>query len=256
MILCLDIGNTHIYGGIFQEKELFLSFRYPSKGSCTSDQFGLFLKAFLRENEISPESIKGISIGSVVPSLDYSISSACMKYFNLTPLFLKPGVKTGLNLSVKTPTAIGADRIANAVAANHLFPNRDLIVIDFGTASTICAISADKDYLGGAIYPGIRTTMEALCNFTAKLGPVEILQPSQALGKTTEHNIQSGLYYAQLGAARELIARIREEAKFQSKPYVVGTGGYAYLFKDEDIFSVNISNLVLEGLRIIYEKNI
>jgi type III pantothenate kinase len=255
MILCLDIGNTHIFGGIFKGQDLLLSFRYPSKSVCTSDQFGLFLKAFLREHDIPSSLIQAVSMGSVVPSLDYSISSACMKYFNLNPIMLKPGVKTGLNLSVKTPTAIGADRISNAVAAVQMFPNQDLILIDFGTATTICAVSSEKDYLGGAIYPGIKTTMEALCSFTAKLVPVEILHPGHALGKTTEHNIQSGLYYTQLGAARELISRITKEAKFRSEVKVVGTGGYAHLFENEHLYSVNVPNLVLHGLRIIYEKN-
>ena len=255
MILCLDVGNTHIFGGLFEESVLKLSFRYPSKSMVTSDQFGLFLKAFLREHEISASTIQAISMGSVVPSLDYSISSACMKYFNLHPIMVKPGVKTGLTLSVATPNEMGADRIANAVAAVHKFPNQDLILIDFGTATTLCAITSNKEYLGGAIYPGIKTTMEALCSFAAKLVPVEIRHPGHALGKTTETNIQAGLFYTQLGAARELTTRITKEAQFRTTPKIIGTGGYAHLFDSENLFSVNIPNLVLDGLRLIYEQN-
>ena len=255
MILCFDIGNTHIFGGIFVGKEIAFSFRYPSKNMCTSDQFGLFLKAFLAEHQLEPKGIRAISFSSVVPSLEYTIVSACVKYFNITPLQLKPGVKSGLKLCVKTPTSLGADRIANAVAAVNLFPDQDLIVVDFGTASTICAISATKEYLGGAIMPGIKTAMESLSLATAKLAAVEILAPEQALGKTTEHNIQSGLYYMQVGACRELIGRIKQEVGFGTGLKIIATGGYAHLFEHEDIFQVNIPNLSLLGLRIIYEKN-
>lgn len=255
MILCLDVGNTHIFGGIFEEDTLLFSFRYPSKTMCTSDQFGLFLKAFLREHNIPASSIQAVSMGSVVPSMDYSIGSACVKYFNLHPIIVKPGIKTGLNLCVETPNEMGADRIATAVAAVYKYPHQDLILIDFGTATTLCAISSNKDYLGGAIYPGIKTTMEALCSFAAKLVPVEIRNPGHALGKTTATNIQSGLYYTQLGAARELITRITKEAGFRTEPRIIGTGGYAHLFESENLFSVNIPNLVLDGLRLIYEQN-
>jgi type III pantothenate kinase len=255
MILCLDIGNTHIFGGIFDEQKLLVTFRYPSKNMCTSDQFGLFLKSFLREHELPAQNIKAISLSSVVPSIDYTITSACMKYFNISPILLKPGLKTGLKLSVKSPTSIGADRIANAVAAVQKFPDQNIIILDFGTATTVCAVSATKEYLGGAILPGIRVCMESLYNFTAKLTPVEILNPRFALGKTTEHSVQSGLFYSQVGTCREIIHRIKREAQFHENTKIIGTGGYALLFEEEDIFSENIPDLVLHGLRIVYEKN-
>jgi type III pantothenate kinase len=255
MMLCLDIGNTHIFAGVFMEDDIKFRFRYPSKQPCTSDQFGLFLKSALRENNVNPKEIKSICISSVVPSLDYSIISACIKYFGITPLELKPGIKTGLQLNVKNPLEIGADRIANAVAAVHQFPNKDIIVVDFGTATTLCAISKDKVYLGGVIIPGVKVSMDALYQSTAKLFPVDILKPEQVLGKTTTANIQSGLYYGQLGAVKEIMQRISQEYFMDDQVLIVATGGYAHLFADEGLFSINFSDLVLYGLKIIWEKN-
>ncbi|MBI2602406.1 MAG: type III pantothenate kinase [Deltaproteobacteria bacterium] len=256
MILCLDIGNTHIFGGFFSDDQLKLSFRYPTQNACSSDQFGLFVKSFLREHETDPGCVKAVILGSVVPSLDYSISSACVKYFGITPLVLRLGVRTGLKAKVKEPATVGADRIATAVGASELFPHQDLIICDFGTATTVGAVSKDKEFLGGVIMPGIRISMEALSSATAKLAPVEILKPAFALGKTTESNIQAGLYFGQLAAAREVIARLKEEAHFASDTKVIGTGGYAHLFEDEHLFSDNVPNLVLFGLLAILKKNL
>src|SRR5688572_174328 len=154
MLLCLDVGNSHIYGGVFAQEILTLRFRHTSKSS-TSDEFGIFLKSVLRENHCSPNSINQIAICSVVPQLDYSLRSACFKYFSIEPFFLQAGVKTGLNIKYRNPVDVGADRIANAIAATHEFPEKNLIIIDFGTATTFCVINHQKAYLGGAILPGI-----------------------------------------------------------------------------------------------------
>lgn len=255
MMLCLDIGNTHIFCGVFIEKEIKLSFRYPSKNPSTSDQFGLFLRSVLRENNLNPDDVNAICTSSVVPSLDYSINSACIKYFSITPLELKPGVKTGLQLNVKNPLELGADRIANTVAAIDQFPKKNIIIIDFGTATTICAITKEKVYLGGAILPGIKTAMDSLCQNTAKLSPVDIVKPEQVLGKSTQANIQTGLYYGQLGAIKEILKRFVDSIFTDSQPVIVATGGYAHLFSEENLFSHNMPDLVLHGLRLIWERN-
>lgn len=255
MILCLDIGNTHIYGGVFSSDELKLRFRYTAVHACTSDQFGLFLRSVLTENGVDPSQIENIALSSVVPSLDYSINAACIKYFSITPLELKPGVKTGIKLNVKNPLELGADRIANGIAATHYFPNKNIIIVDFGTATTLCAVSKESAYLGGVIMPGLKLSMSSLCDNTAKLTTVDIIKPRYALGRSTAENIQSGLYYGQLGAVKEAIRHIRNDVFQQSEPVVIATGGYAHLFERENIFSVRQPDLVLHGLRLLLTKN-
>ncbi len=255
MDLCLDIGNSHIYGGVYHDDELKLRFRYPSSAVCTSDQVGLFLCDVLERNGFAAKDIKRIGICSVVPSLDYSVTSACIKYFDLDPLLLRAGIKSGLRLEVKNPSEVGADRIANAVAGMHHFPNRDLLIVDLGTATTVCAIK-NKAFVGGAIMPGIKIAMEALHKNAAKLTAVDIVEAEYALGKDTQTNIQSGLYFGHVGAIRELLNRIRGEAfEKDSQPVVIGSGGFAYLFEKQELFDVIIPDLVLHGMKIILDKN-
>ena len=255
MILCLDIGNSHIFGGVFDEDQLQLRFRYPSKQVSTSDQIGVFLKSVFRENNLSPKKVELVAICSVVPSLNYSLRSACLKYFNAEPFVLQAGVKTGLNITAKNPREVGADRIANAIAATHQFPNKNIIVVDFGTATTFCAVLAGRDYLGGPIMPGLRISMESLHSQAAMLSPVNILAPQKCLGQTTANNIQSGLYFGQLGAVREIVEKLTQEAFQGVAPILVGTGGFAHLFESEKIFSAIIPDLVLHGLRLALIKN-
>ncbi|HRE33192.1 MAG TPA: type III pantothenate kinase, partial [Candidatus Berkiella sp.] len=147
MLLCLDIGNSHIYGGIFQGEQLSFQFRYPSTNRCTSDELGLFLKTYLREMQIPIEQIAAVAYCSVVPSLDYSVRSAFVKYFSKEPFVLQAGVKTGLQIKYKNPTEVGADRIANAIAAHHLFPQKNVIIVDLGTATNFEVISANGSFL-------------------------------------------------------------------------------------------------------------
>ena len=140
MVLCLDVGNTQIYGGLFRNDNLELQFRKTSRESLSSDEIGIFLKNVIRENGYRGDEIKEISICSVVPDKTHSLSSGCIKYFNITPFFLEPGVKTGLKIKYKNPLEVGADRIANAVAGIKKYPNKNLIIVDFGTATTFCEI--------------------------------------------------------------------------------------------------------------------
>lgn len=255
MLLCLDVGNTHIYGGIFDQSQLAFQFRYPSKSCCTSDELGIFLKNYLKEIGLGPEKIKHVSYCSVVPSLDYSIRSAFVKYFNIDPFVLQAGVKTGLQIKYKNPGEVGADRIANAIAASSQYSQKNIIIVDLGTATSFEVISSSGAFLGGAIIPGLQMQMRALNEKTANLPPVRILKPAAALGQSTAANIQSGLYFGQRGAIREIISTISQEM-FKGEPHVViGTGGFAHLFEEDNLFDVIFPDLVLQGLRIAYEKN-
>lgn len=249
MILCLDIGNTQIHGGVFDNGTLKVQFRKNSRQQVSSDEYGIFFKSVLRENGIEPDEIKEISFCSVVPDMMHSVSSACIKYFKLEPFVLRSGVKTGLNIKYKSPSEVGADRIANAIAAVKLYPNQNIIVIDFGTATTLDVVSKMKEYLGGAILPGIRMSMESLFSATAKLPRVEIQQPANVVGKTTVESIQSGLYFGQIGMVKELILRIKTEAFQGEEPVVIATGGFSSLFENAGLFEAAIPTLVLQGLQ-------
>ena len=254
MILCLDLGNTHLFGGVFKEDKLVLRFRYPATATHTSDQLGLFFKQVLSENQLDPKAIKTIVLCSVVPSMDYSITSACIKYLHITPLYLKSGIKTGVRLAVKQPLEVGADRIATTTAAIHQFPNRNIILVDFGTATTVSVISKEAAFIGGTIMPGFKTAMHALSQHANQLPTVDITQAKAALGKCTQTNIQAGLYFGQLGAIREIVSQITKET-FDEPPVLIGTGGFAHLFKDADLFDILLPDLVLHGLYQISIKN-
>jgi len=247
-MLCIDVGNSHIYGGVFAEETIQLRFRHTSKVS-TSDELGIFLKTVLRENNCSPEKITDIAICSVVPQVDYSLRSACVKYFSIDPFFLQAGVKTGLNIKYRNPVEVGADRIANAIAAIHAYPGKNAIVIDFGTATTFCVISAQKEYRGGVILPGIRLSVDALSNNTAKLSAVEIIKPEQVVGRSTAESIQSGVYFGAVGACREIIGRIKAESFPKQEAIVLATGGFASLLDDQGLYDHLVPDLVLQGLR-------
>jgi type III pantothenate kinase len=248
MILVLDVGNSQIYCGVFDEDALASQFRYASTGQSTSDEIGVFLRSALRENGIDPEKIEIVAISSVVPELNYTLRSCCQKYFGIEPMILRPGLKTGLKIAYKDPKEVGSDRIADAMGAIKLFPDRNLVVVDFGTATTVCAITKDRVFLGGNIMPGIRLAMEALEAKTAKLPSVEIKPTRTAIGKTTTESIQSGLYWSNVGMVRELVSRISAESFADEPPLVIATGGFANLFHREDLFDHVVSDLILVGL--------
>lgn len=254
MLLCIDVGNSQMYGGVFRGETLCLRFRLTSKQS-SSDEFGTTLKAVLRENNCAPESIQHIAICSVVPPLDYSLRSACIKYFSIAPFFLQANVKTGLKIAYKNPVEVGADRIANAIGATALFPHKNLIVLDFGTALTLCAINKDRTYLGGAIMPGMRLSMEALVRNTAKLSAVEIIRPQEIIGQSTSESIQAGIYYGALGACKELILQVKNNFFEDDSPLVLATGGFSSLFEQLDLYDHWLPDLVLHGLKIAFYHN-
>lgn len=253
-MLCLDIGNSHIFGGVFEKEAIRLRFRHETNPGITSDQFGIFLKNVLRENKIIPESIKHIAICSVVPSVDYSIRSACKKYFNIDPFFLESGVKTGIKIKTKNPNETGSDLIAGAVGAVSKYPNQNIIIADFGTITTYAFVSKNKEFLGASFLPGFRLSMSSLGK-AAKLFPVEIIKPSSIAGKSTVESIQSGLYYHQLSMLKEVISQASTKIFKNEKTILVGTGGFVHLLENEKLFDEINSDLLLEGLKITFEKN-
>lgn len=255
MILALDVGNTQIFAGLFEGDQMKVSFRRNSKTGFSSDEIGIFLRSAIRENGFDPSLVKHITVCSVVPDVVYSLKGACKKYFNLNPFILQAGVKTGLKIKYRNPVEVGADRIANSIAATHLYPQKNLIIIDLGTATTFCAVSKEKDYLGGSIMAGLRLNAESLEAKTAKLPSVEIISSDEALGRTTVESIQSGLYYGHLGAMRELSNRLTKECFADAKPLIVGTGGFAHLFEKEKLFDVILPDLVLKGMLISLHMN-
>jgi len=255
MILCLDIGNSHMHGGVFQDDVLKLQFRMASKGGASSDEYGLFLCSALRENGVNPDAIKAVSLCTVVPEVLYSIKSACQKYLQQEPFVLQAGVKTGLQIGYQNPQEVGTDRIAGAMAAAHLYPHQNLILIDLGTAITFCAVSSQKQYLGGVIMPGLKMAMQALAGGASKLGTVEITEPEKILGRNTVHSIQSGLYYGTEGAVKHIITQLTDELFKSQPPTVIATGGFAAMFTDSQIFNHTVSDLVLQGLSLAYRLN-
>ena len=248
MILTLDVGNSHVFGGVFDDGNLTLRFRRTAQPSLSSDELGLFLLGVLRENKGDPSRIDQIALCSVVPDLIYSLRSCCRKYFGVDPFILQAGTKTGLQIRYRHPLEVGPDRIANAIGATHLYPGRNLIIIDFGTATTFDVIRAPSDYLGGIIVTGLRIAMEALEKTTARLPTVEIVPATTLVGRSTVESIQSGLYFGNRAVVKGLTQEIREQM-FQGEPAVViGTGGLSRLFEHENLFDLILPDLVLIGL--------
>ena len=255
MLLCLDVGNTHILGGVFDTDNSIARFRCATHLVGTSDQFGIFLKNILNVNELKTTDIKSVAMSSVVPGSDYTIKHTIHSYFDATFFMLQAGVKTGLNIRYKQPNEVGADRIANAIAAINLFPEKNCIIVDMGTATTLCAVTKKRDYLGGAIFPGMRLSMDTLKANTAKLMEVNIEEPGNFIGRSTRESIQSGLYYGQLGALRSLIDGFKSEAFGENQVFVLATGGFSQLFRSHQVFDAILPDLVLQGLYYAYHQS-
>ena len=255
MILCFDIGNTDIYGGVCEGREVVLEFRKANHNRPSPDEFGVFVLQILASRGLPVESLKAIAVASVVPDCNGMVVEACESYLGIKPLMLQAGVKTGLKVRTKNPGEVGADRIANAIAAVELFPRQDRVVVDLGTATTFCAINRSDEYLGGVICAGMGLSMRALAQNTAKLPYVDLTVPSHCLGKTTVESIQSGIYFGHLGLLREVTTRLREDVFEGREPVVIGTGGHARFFRDEPLLSAYVPDLVLRGLCRAVELN-
>jgi type III pantothenate kinase len=253
MILTFDIGNSHICGGIFAKDELLLQFRYDSKQIGTSDELGVFIRNVLRENNIDYHNITQIGAASVVPSIDYTLRAACIKYFQQEPLFLKPGIKTGIQIKTHNPNEVGADLIAGA--AKTIYPNQDVLIFDLGTATTATYLNKHGEFMGAAFAPGIKLMMESLHSNTAKLMNVDITKPIMAIGKNTKSSIQSGIYYATFGLMEELIVQTKLEYALTDNLITIGTGGFSSLFNSSHIFTNTVPELVLLGIKHMLSLN-
>jgi type III pantothenate kinase len=254
MLLAADVGNTNVTLGLFDGKELKHRFRFGSLRDRTEDECGALLHQMLSMRSIKPADISAAILASVVPPITEVMCHAIRKNLAHDPLVVGgPGVKTGISVLYDNPRDVGADRIVNAVAAYDRY-HSGVIVVDFGTATTLDCVSPKAEYLGGVIVPGVEVSLAALLGRAAKLGPVELTAPPHVVGRNTPHAIQSGIVFGYAGLVDGLVKRITQELPFECA--VLATGGLARLIVPE-AQSVNVidENLTLTGLRLLYEKN-
>ncbi|MDN7229327.1 type III pantothenate kinase [Planococcus sp. N064] len=253
MILVMDVGNTNIVLGVYGQDRLLHHWRLETDRHKTEDEFGMQVKALLTDAGLTFASINGMIMSSVVPPIMAALERMCQKYFHIKPLIVGPGVKTGLNIKYDNPREVGADRIVNAVAAIEEY-GAPLIIVDFGTATTYCYINEHRQYMGGAIAPGINISTEALYSRASKLPRIEIARPASVVGKNTVSAMQSGIVYGYVGQAEGIVARMKAESKEQ--PKVIATGGMASLIADESAVIDKVDPfLTLKGLYLIYKRN-
>lgn len=254
MLLVIDVGNTQIYVGVFDGDVIKARFRRTTNTQVTSDELGVFIKQALRENQVNPEQIKNIAISSVVPALTRSIVHCAQKYFNIEPFVIRTGIKTSICFDGPGFGELGADRVADIEGALATYPDKDLLIMDFGTANTFCAISKKGEYLGGAIAAGVGMSMAALASGTALLSNVEIKKPQCCAGLNTTTQLQAGLFYTALGSIKEIGGRLAKEC-FKGDYLTIGTGGLGRIFEKEAVFDYYEPDLVLIGLKVLEAKN-
>ncbi len=256
MLLCIDAGNSQIYGGFFVDGKVINSFRLNTKLGWSSDQLGIFLRSFCHEHGVDVATVTTIAISSVVPSLDYHLNNAALKYFKCIPLFVKAEVKTGIDVSkFEGHREIGADLICSAVGAIEQFPDKNLFIVDMGTASTIIAISKSKEFLTGVIVPGLALQASSLVSAAEKLFSVEMVKPERCMPTNTAESIQVGLYYSHIGGLKYLMKKLAQGCFKDEEYLVIGTGGYSRLFEDIALFDHVEPDLILSGLVKIVELN-
>ena len=254
MILAIDVGNTNIVFGVFDET-LKASWRIAADRQKTEDEYSIIFKTLLKDQGIFLKQIKGAIISSVVPGLTPLLEDMCEKHLSVKPMSVGPGIKTGVNIKYENPREVGADRIANVVAAHHKYGG-PLIIVDFGTPTTFDALTAELDYLGGAIAPGITISTEALSRSAARLLKIEIAKPDEVIGRNTVASMQAGVFYGYVGLVESLVQRIKTEMG-GGEIFTVATGGLAPLICSETkgIDAIDLM-LTLDGLKLIYDKNI
>lgn len=254
MLLVIDVGNTNTVLGIYAEDALRGQFRISTNRHSTADEVGTLMVQILERHGFAPADLEAVVLASVVPQLNRALSGACTRYLGVTPAIIGTDVPYGIELGVDAPHEVGADRVVNAVAGHAQF-QQGLIIIDFGTATTIDVVAPDGAYLGGAIAPGIGISTEALFQAASKLPRIEVREPAHAIGKNTVDAMRSGLFFGYVGLIDELVRRMRAELDFPTR--VLATGGLATVFQDASstIESV-LPEMTLEGLRLIYERHV
>ncbi len=253
MLLVVDVGNTNIVLGVFKEKELLCHWRISTDRQRTADEYGILLYNLFQHNKMDMKQIRSVIISSVVPPLIVPLQRMCARYFGGEPVIVGPGIKTGIRIHYENPREVGADRIVNAIGAFEKYGG-PLIIVDFGTATTFCAIGKEGDYLGGAIAPGIGISTEALFQRAAKLPRIELVMPKTVICRNTVASMQAGIILGFAGQVDQIVRRMKLE--MDSEPKVVATGGLANLiFQESSTIDVVEPFITLEGLRLIHERN-
>lgn len=253
MLLVIDVGNSNIVLGIYDNERLVKDWRISTDKSKTTDEYGILVLDLLRLAEIACADIKDIIISSVVPTLTGVLEKLSRHYFGRTPYVVGPGIKTGMPIHYDNPKEVGADRIVNAVAGYEKFRS-PLIIVDFGTATTFDYVNRKGEYCGGAIAPGLMISMEALFQKASKLPRVDIVKPPALIAKNTVNSMQAGIYYGYVGLVDEIVGRMKRESR--ENPRVIATGGLAGLIAPESKTIEGVEEyLTLEGLRILYQRN-
>jgi type III pantothenate kinase len=252
-LLVIDVGNTNTVLGVFHDKELRAQWRLTTKREQTADEYGILIRNLFHLDDLQPSQISGIMIASVVPPLNSVLEEMAERYFHVPPVFLGPGIRTGMAIHYENPQDVGADRIANSVAAFEKYGG-PCVVVDFGTAITFDTVSEKGEYLGGVIAPGIGISAEALVDRAARLQRVDIREPQRVIGTNTVASMQSGLFYGAVGLMDGILDRLMIELGAKTK--VIATGGQASLVAGASKYRPPVdSALTLEGLRIIYERH-
>ena len=266
MLLALDVGNTNTVLGLYRleaaghaQPELAAHWRVSTHRTQTADEYGVLFTNLFNLHGLATSDVRHIIISSVVPPVESTLLQVCESYFKLKPLFVEPGIKTGMPVLVDNPAELGADRLVNAIAAYEKYGG-PAIVVDFGTATTFDVISARGEYLGGIISPGLGISADALFSRAARLGRVDIKRPTKVIGTTTVAHIQSGLYYGYIGLVDGILARMIDEMGTEphepASPKIIATGGLARLIAEDSRFIETIDDmLTLDGLRLVFEKN-
>ncbi len=252
MLVVIDVGNTNITLGVYNQEELIANFRLTTKMQRTSDEFGVTIFSFFRTKDINPLAIEDVLISSVVPKVMHSLTNAIRKYFNLEPMIVGPGVKTGISIKTENPKEVGADRIVDIAAAYHIYGG-PAIVIDFGTATTYDYVNELGEFEFGVTSPGIEISAQALWTQAAKLPEIEIKKPATIMCRNTITSMQGGLVYGYIGQTEYIIKKIKEETKKDLK--VIATGGLGrIIYNETDMIDVYDPDLAFKGMKVIYNK--
>lgn len=253
MLLVIDVGNSNTVVGLYEGDELLNHWRVRTVVDHTIDEYGMLILNLYRTSKIGSRSVSNIIISCVVPSMLNILEPLCKKYFHITPLIVGPGIKTGMPIYYDNPKEVGADRVVNAVAAHEKYKG-DLIIVDFGTATTFDYITKKGEYMGGCIAPGVIISSEALFKRASKLPPVELIRPKAVVAKDTVSSIQAGIMFGYAGLVDGIVDRIKKETK--TEPTVIATGGLAGVMAAESrTIDIVDEMLTLEGLRIIFLRN-